>query len=64
MELWNVKGVSVREAFCKKVVEKLSELEETFDGTVDERWNVAAWYIGESSEEVCGTSTGIQLCDD
>ena len=25
----------------KKVVEKLSELEETFDGTVDTWWNVA-----------------------
>ena len=42
MELWNLKGVSVREAFCKTAVEKLSELEETFDGTVDERWNIAA----------------------
>ena len=31
IKLWNLKEVSVREAFCKKkVVEKLSELEETF----------------------------------
>ena len=53
------------EAFCKKnVVEKLSELEETFDGTMDKLRNAAAWYIGESSEEVCGRSTGIELCDD
>ena len=34
--------MSAREAFCKKVVDKLSELEETFDGTVDKWWNVAA----------------------
>ena len=45
-------------------MEKLSELEETFDDTVDKWWNVAAEYIRESSEEVCGRSTGIELCDD
>ncbi len=61
---WNLKEVSVREALCKKVVEKLSGLEETFDDMMDEWLNVAAGYIGESGEEVCGRSTGIELCDD
>ena len=54
----------MREAFCKTVMEKLSELEETFDDMVDEWWNVAAEYIGKSGEEVCGRSTGIELWDD
>ena len=42
----------MREAFCKKkVVDKLSEPDDTFDGTADKWWHVAAYYIGESSEE-------------
>ena len=42
IKLWNLKEVSVREAFCKKVVEKLSKLEEICYDTVDKWWNVAA----------------------
>ena len=54
----------MREALCKKVVVKLLELEETFDDMVDEWWYVAAEYIGESGEEMCGRSTGIEAWDD
>ena len=36
------KRINVREAFCKNVVGKLSELDKTLDGTVNKWWNVAA----------------------